>query len=808
MRLSYERIVHYVYHHHLSIILVCALLSLGAGCFAARLRIKADSADLLPDDYVSVRELNRIKERVGGIGPLMIIITGDDLEKCVQFMQVLADSLDQSDLISSVIRGRNYEFLSHNRLLYMGLADLEEIELRVEDHIDLQKAKQSPLYVGLDEEGEDDLDFRDLQEKYRSYEVTGLERDYYLTEEGNGIILRLYPSGVITDVKFTNRLLAYLDHTIAAIGPERLDPSIACDYQGSFKNASYQYGVVVKDLTSTALYAFLGVFVLISLYFRQTLSPLFIMIPLLMSLSWTFGLTYLVIGNLNQITVCLFAILFGLGIDFGIHIFARYREARRRGMATEQALVETVCHTGSALTITAITTAVAFFSLLFSDFKGFSEFGFIVGTGIMFSLVAMLVACPAFIVLAERFHLIRLQQKSVPEHLLRRGRYPVPVLTIAIGLLATAFSLYHLVRFEHRADGWHLATDLEFEYDFRELRPETPETGPKASLPEELKEERSPAIVLTENREAAMEVVAAVEAIRAARGDSSTIRSVKSVYSALPEDQDEKLAVIGRIRDLVDDSRDLLDLDQSRRADSLRQYLDVRPLQLEDLPGDMSKSFSSKDGEILSFVMITAAVPLRDGRNAIAFAREIKEIHTASGRVYHASSAHIIFAEMLQLMLDDAVKAVVLTLLVVTIVLYIDLRSVAETAIVLTPLLSALVWVTGFMYLLDFRINIYNMVAFPTIIGMGIDNAVHVYHRYREAGRGSLRLVLRTTGVALLATTLTTMVGFAGLIPAHHPALYWIGTVSLIGLGSCFVAAMTLLPAMLQMREALTEAES
>ena len=174
--------------------------------------------------------------------------------------------------------------------------------------------------------------------------------------------------------------------------------------------------------TLLIMIAFLGVVLLISVYFRQVLSPLFIVLPLLMSLSWTFGLTWIVIGNLNQITVCLFAILFGLGIDFGIHIFARYREARRRGLTTEAALIETVCQTGSALTTTAVTTSVAFFSLLFSDFKGFSEFGFIVGAGIMFSLVAMLVVCPAFIVLVERLRLIRLQQLPHLLLLLQRAR--------------------------------------------------------------------------------------------------------------------------------------------------------------------------------------------------------------------------------------------------------------------------------------------------------------------------------------------------------------------------------------------------
>ena len=159
---------------------------------------------------------------------------------------------------------------------------------------------------------------------------------------------------------------------------------------------------------------------------------------------------------------------------------------------------------------------------------------------------------------------------------------------------------------------------------------------------------------------------------------------------------------------------------------------------------------------------------------------------------------------MLKVMLDDSTLAVILTLTVVTLVLLIDLRSFIDTFLVLTPLLSALIWVTGFMYVFDIKLNLYNMIAFPTIIGMGIDNGVHIFHRYRETGLNSMRLVLRTTGLALLATSLTTMVGFSGLVWAKHPALSSIGVLSLIGLGSCFVTSVTLLPALLQIRERYT----
>ena len=795
MPISHQRLVRYIYHHYIGIIALATVLSVFAGFFAAKLagNIKTDFADLLSDDYVSVQELNRIKARIGGIAPLMIVITSDDLDAAVSFMQILADSLEHSSLISSVSRlDSQKELLEKNRLLYMDLEDLREVNRRLDEHIELQKLKQSPLYFALDDEEEQVLDFSDIEAKYQQDGAVVPEqyRQYFITKEGNGVILRLYPAGLTTDVAFSQDLIDHIDQTIAAIGPERFHPSIECVYKGSFQNSANQFTIIIRDLKSTALYSIVGVLLLITLFFRQVIGSLFITLPLMMSLTWTFGVTYLAIGSLNMITVGLFAILFGLGIDFGIHIFARYREAHRRGMDIEQALTVTVRYTGKALATTAVTTSIAFYSLLLTDFKGFSEFGFIVGTGILFSLVAMVAICPAFIVLAERLRLVTpIPKRSV---LWRTGRYPKPWATLLIGTVITGYSLYHL-------------GDLEFEYDFSKLKPAPPPNINKGSLPQSLKEGRSPAIVLTESYDEAMEVVRTVESIKATNGDSSTVLSVKSVYSALPQDQDAKLALIADIRALLDREDGLFSESERAKLDSLRPYLDVKKLTLYDLPSDLTNEFKDKEGNILNFVAINASVELKDGKDAIRFAEEISHIETPTGKTYIASSSHIIVAEMLKVMLEDSPLAVILTLVVVAVVLLIDLRSFVDTLLVLTPLLNALVWVVGFMYVFDIKLNLYNMVAFPTIIGMGIDNSVHIFHRYQEVGRGSLRLVLRTTGLALLATSLTTMVGFSGLVPAIHPALTSIGVLSLVGLGSCFITSVTLLPALLQLRERRTE---
>ena len=325
--------------------------------------------------------------------------------------------------------------------------------------------------------------------------------------------------------------------------------------------------------------------------------------------------------------------------------------------------------------------------------------------------------------------------------------------------MITGYSLYHL-------------GDLEFEYDFSKLKPAPPPNINKGSLPQSLKEGRSPAIVLTESYDEAMEVVRTVESIKAANGDSTTVLSVKSVYSALPQDQDAKLALIADIRALLDREEGLFSDSERAKLDSLRPYLDVEKLTLYDLPADLTNEFKDKEGNILNFVAINAAVELKDGKDAIRFAEEISRIETPTGKTYIASSSHIIVAEMLKVMLEDSSLAVILTLAVVAVVLLIDLRSFVDTLLVLTPLLNALIWVVGFMYVFDIKLNLYNMVAFPTIIGMGIDNSVHIFHRYQEVGRGSLRLVLRTTGGRAVGYVADDDGRLLGLGAGHSPSTH------------------------------------
>ena len=75
---------------------------------------------------------------------------------------------------------------------------------------------------------------------------------------------------------------------------------------------------------------------------------------------------------------------------------------------------------------------------------------------------------------------------------------------------------------------------------------------------------------------------------------------------------------------------------------------------------------------------------------------------------------------------------------------------------------------------------------------------MHIYHRYREEGRKSIPFVMKRTGLAVTLSTVTTVVGYTGLLNAHHPGLQSIGYLAIIGLGTTLLTAYFVLPALLE----------
>jgi predicted RND superfamily exporter protein len=521
------------------------------------------------------------------------------------------------------------------------------------------------------------------------------------------------------------------------------------------------------------------------------LPVLIIGIPLISSLLWTFGITYFVLGMLNTMTSVLFVILFGLGIDYGIHYYARYIELRSEGKSIEEAILATHQTTGEAIVVSALTTAAALFVLVIAEFRGFSEFGFISGMGILFALLAMLYLIPAILVILERYKLILFSSNN-QEYQVSNRPFPFYRSFVVIGLLISGAVLFN-------------ADSLRFQYDFGSLEPRFPKYEAFSKLAGQVDSgtKRNPAYIVAESDEQVSELVQLLRQRAEEDSLSPTIASIEALQERFPLDSvsiGKKLEKIAYIRSLLDDpllkNQDSEDFSRLRRASQT-----TKPLRIDQIPDYLQAQFVSKDGEVGRFVIVYPSVGLSDGRKSIAFKDDVSEIVLSSGETKFAGSTSIVAAAMLDLMRTESPYMVGATFVMVFLFMLFTFRSVKWSIIAMLPLMVGLLFLFGIMILTGFQFNFYNLVVLPAILGIGEDSGVHLAYRYREEGKGRLSVVLRSTGQHITMGSLTTMLGFAGLLFTAHPGLQSLGIMAVLGIGMTLLTSLTFLPALLQWLE-------
>lgn len=799
-------------------ILAIAVLISAVGIQQARnLRIDTDFSNLLPEEYPSVQALERLRTTVGGESDVAVGIVSPSFKANKAFADTLIShalelngpGYDEPYLTRADFR-REVDFLKDNALYFASNEELRTVEEFLDDQIEEAKREANPFFVELEEDGEDPGE--SLQAMYDR--LVGSE--YELSSDSTTLVVRFYPSEAQTNVGFIDDLYADLGELVEQLEPNSYHPEMEVTLAGRLLRQEAEVQAVTQDVYDSFSAGVLAVILVVVLYFlyksyraqrggggtgpnllaelaRAPVLALVIALPLFMSLTWTGGVAALTFGTLNLMTSTLGLILFGLGIDFGIHFYARYTEKRADGEEIVDAAEATFMSTGQAIATGAFTTAGALFVLTAADFKGFSEFGFLAGVGVLFALIAMTVVMPALLALLESTFLLDLGARTPRSEAQARSRFGFARLVVGTSIVAVIVAVVVLPR-------------VSFEYDFGTLEPEYEAYEDRKDVIERAEQanqdnRRNPAYVLVDRAE---EVPAVVQAVRKKmRDSSSTILAVESLQERFPladTAQQRKLERIATIRDSLSQNK-YLRRQESENLERLRRAAQTAaPIELEDVPEFLRTQFTTKDGELGRFVMIYPDGTLADGRRSIAFSNEIGTIATED-TTYHAASTSLVAADMLKLVQAEAPWMVAATFVLVALLMLLNFWSVRWAALALIPLGVGVLWMLGVMGLAGFKLNFYNMVVLPAILGIGNDAGVHMVHRYREEGRQSVRAVLRSTGEHVTMGTLTTAIGFSGLLLSFHPGLNSMGTLAVLGLGTTLVAAVVFLPALLQWLE-------
>src|SRR5207302_5885862 len=133
------------------------------------------------------------------------------------------------------------------------------------------------------------------------------------------------------------------------------------------------------------------------------------------------------------------------------------------------------------------------------------------------------------------------------------------------------------------------------------------------------------------------------------------------------------------------------------------------------------------------------------------------------------------------------------------VVLWADFRTVGHTLLALAPLVAGAVITLGVMGIVGVPLNPANMIGLPMIVGVGVDNGVHVLHDYlARRGRRAYTLAA-TTGRGIAVSAWTTAPGFGTLMVARHKGLAGLGLGLPLGALGCMGAALVLRPAALRL---------
>ena len=859
------------------VLAVTALLTAGAVHRTLQLDIDTDLKALLPTGVESVTRLTRLQERVGGQSDLIVEVRSPDLQANQRFGADIARFLEAREDIRFLIFKRDKQVLEESVLLFLDLDKLEELRRRVRERIRREVRRQLSLDGGVgdddegadedgedpfgedDDEGDDEdpfgedqgeggdavgdaaegndgegglpdddlaLDMGSLRERFKAYDIP----EYYTADEGRILVLKARPRFNTTEVRPTRELLAETRAEVERLRPSRYHPKMEVRLEGHYADMSGQVNTLKDDVLSTTAICLAILMSVVVLYFRRLRPLILVFVPLLTSVFWSLGLAELRYGSLNLISAFIFVILLGLGIDFGIHMVARYREELATGRPWRAAVERTATTTGVSVFTGATTTAVVFLMLSLARFKGFSQFGMVAGVGVVFSLLGVFLILPALIAVIEPRLPWRVRPRTQGAGPAWLGvARPGFVWALALTILVTgaAFAGYSAVNLD----------SLSFELDFSKLGNKKRRDPNREDRQADFRDAvgrvttGAPAIVMGARPEDAEQLYRDLAGIselprdeqaRIARAfepaqlpDEHTralaerfglarvnimgrfLSKAFSLYTFLPPDQEAKLPILKDIRRRLEAKRALFEGEERQELDEFLAHVAREALTLERLPEWIRAQFRELDGTEGGFVILWT----RKSKDSYPNARDLKtaffDLEQPDGRTTPTAANYFVMVDVIDYVAGDAPVVFSLAFVAIVLLVGLQLRRVLAVALVLLPLLMALLWTCGFLYASDTKLNFYNMVLLPLLIGMGVDAGVHIYGRYREEGPGSLGAVVKDTGGAVFVAALTTAIGFGGVYGSDHIGLGSMGTLAIVGIALTMTSAVLALPALL-----------
>ena len=768
------------------------------------LKIDTDLRALFKGQNETVIELEKMENVVGTYSTVLVVAKSPDREKNIEALRQIKAKIEGDPLVRFIEFDRNVEYLEKNALLFATVDELEKIKNEISNQIAEAVKRELTLGENQEESAEKAEESTDLTSKMdeilkraEDYRVKYKMDKFFEAEKGTFVAMKVRPAGGETNISDSKKIVDLLEKAIADTQPQKL--GVEVEAGGLFRNKLREMTAIYNDVFSTLAICIILLSLTIIFYFRSVKALFIVFFPLSVGVLSAISAMQFFVGGFNIISAFSFTILYGLGIDFSIHLLGRFSEQTEKTGDTEEALKLSLPNTMPSIFSGAITTVAAFFSLIMIDFKGFSDFGLAAALGVSTSFLAIMIFFPAVVFLFDRMGKLKIKARTTDFLASVFVRFSKkPALVTAIFLVITALAVVS-VKFG----------SIEYNFDNLSFPGKYADTITNQYVRAQKKEKTDvlstglPSFIVTNSAEETEDATRVLTKMKKDKSTSIEIKDIVSVYTFLPEDQEEKISIIKSIKRMIERKINLFSEAEIEKFNTeFKPFLEVESvMDREKLPDWITDKLSLKDGSSDRFIMVALGGNKSNVEDVIRIKNEFGTIH---GNIndYKLLGSYMLLAEIEKVIDIHVPLAIVFAFCSVFIVLLLLYRSFINAFVVFLPLAAGILWMILIAVCCGIKFNVFNMVIIPTVIGTGIDSAIHIYYRYRTSA-GSMIENLKNTGGSVFYSSLTTLVGFGSVALAKHKGLQSIGIMASIGIVMVTLVNLVFFPVIIKWIENL-----
>jgi len=592
------------------------------------------------------------------------------------------------------------------------------------------------------------------------YEVT-IEQGHFISRDGRHAMIIIETTVPLTDGFGSRKLISYLRKQL-----EGLPDYASCDIIAGHMHTLGNEDVIKRDIRRMLIIASLVFFLLFLFAFRNLKAITIFLMPLA-SIIISINMTHLVFKELSYFIIGMGAVIVGIAVDYGIHIYV--------AMRTSGGHPDVLKHVAKPVLIGALTTMGVFTAFLFSTVSGYRQLGLFSILSLLICLIYAIFVLPYFLGSKENKDIVR---KSGQHHFNRR-RTPSSIICLVWAVLICAAIV--------------LSGKLVFNNDIQQF---------DGSGREVVDTEERFRKAWGGNDQAAI-VVASGETLEEASRRNEII--YKQAVENIGEDKISSIAQVWPSK-------------QSRIANLARWERFWRQGQMEKLNNlfrEYGSSYGfSEDAFNPFFDNIYTAAAVEDTPVGLASIRGLKERFIQKNQnEYHVLSffpdekqyldklsaiskanpgSFLISREALSQNISQSISREAVFILRVAVIFILALallllRNISSAFMALIPVISAVLSISGIYSLFRIPLNVPTLVSAMIVVGLTIDYGIFMLYRYRyDMDLG--------TPKAVFLSAITTLMGAGVLLFSQHPVLFYIGLTLVIGVTSGYITSVVVVP--------------